>query len=218
MGTTKDLIYSIESKRDINCVRLSYRVYNRLSDKDQLAFWIEFKETPEDGPTGHDNRIRPIRWEVADMALFIYTRNKKQTSLHNAFRIARKYRRQLWDQFHSKILELNCHSLGLHKENYIAKQFLFHGFKPLAEFRDIKDVDDDHRNSYITSSCTINGVTYIYPKRLSMAGGPTLSANKKSLWYHFEGGVTLPGYTRVWYTNELKHLKRAQDAQRNQHI
>lgn len=212
MGTTKDLIYSIESRRDINCVRLSYRVYNKLSDKQRIEFWVEFRETPEDAPTWRDNRIRPIRWAVADMALFIYARNRKSTSLHNAFRIARKYREQLWSQFHEKVKELRYYGLPVHREAYIAKQFIFHGFKPLAEFRSIKE---GVSISYITSSKTIQGVTYIYPKRLSSAGGPTISANKKSLWYHFEGSAPISGYTRIWYTNEVKHLKRIQDAQRN---
>lgn len=205
----KDLIYSIESRRDINCVRLSYRVYNKLSDKQRIEFWIEFKETSEDAPTGRDNRVRPIRWAVADMALFIYARNRKSTSLHNAFRVARKYREQLWAQFNEKVMELNYYGVPLHREAYIAKQFIFHGFKPIAEFRSIREGDSI---GYITSSKTIQGVTYIYPKRLSPSAD---EGNKKSLWYHFEGSAPISGYTRVWYTNEVKYLKRIQNAQRN---
>lgn len=212
MGTTKDLIYSIESRRDINCVRLSYRVYERLSDKDQLAFWVEFKETPEEGPYSlEDGRIRPIRWAVADMALFIYARNKKQTSLHNAFRIAKKYRHQLWKQHDELVRKLNHYTLG-DRDKYIAKQFLFHGFVPLADFRGIKEADDC--TAYITSSRTLNGVTYIFPKRLSMSARPRKGSDKKHLWYQFEGHIGLPGYTRAWYTNEVKFLNKAQDDQR----
>lgn len=220
MGTMKDLILDIERKRDINCVRLSYRVYNRLSDKSQTDFWIEFKETPEYGPIGHDGRIRPLRWLVADMALFLYARNKKQISLHKAFRIARKYREKLWNQFNEVCRETSSYEVSKHRLKCIAQQFLFYGFVPLSEFKDVDETPKDFRGNsycpaYITSSQTIEGVTYIYPKKLYMSSRPGQKPDKRFLWYQFEGGGKIPGYTRTWYTNEIKNLKRAQNAQRS---
>ena len=105
--------------------------------------------------------------------------------------------------------------LASRKMPYIAKQFLFHGFVPLSEFRDIKEGESV---AYITSATSIDGITYIFPKRLSMSARPGKDSDKKHLWYQFEGNIGLPGYTRAWYPNEVKHLKRAQDAQRNQRI
>lgn len=97
------------------------------------------------------------------------------------------------------------------RDKYIAQQFEFHGFIPLAKFRAIKEGE---QNAYITSARSFNGITYIFPKRLSMSARPGKGSDKKHLWYQYEGFIGIPGYTRAWYSNEVKYLKKAQDDQR----
>ena len=92
MATTKDLIYNIESKRDISCVRLSWRIFNRLLDKEKADYYRFYEEMPEYGPMPNaDGRIRPIRQYIANMALWVYAKSTKKWSIHKCFRYAKKH-------------------------------------------------------------------------------------------------------------------------------
>lgn len=155
------------------------------------------------------DRIRPLRWKITDMALFIFAKNR---NLKKAFRYAKKHYEELWDQYNW--VSLKEHYFNAGKDKYIAKQFQFHGFIPLKDYKDIPD-NPKQDIAFITSNRTIEGITYIFPKKLYMGARPGKNPDTRSLWYHFEGGAPIPGYTRVWYPMELKSLKRAQDAQRN---
>lgn len=214
MATTKDLTYSIESKRDISCVRLSWRIFNRLSDKEKADYYRFYDEMPEYGPMPADaeGRIRPLRQYIANMALWVYAKSTKKWSIHKCFRYARKNLDALYTQLENLSQGFSTYGVHPKRQKYLANQFLFHGFVPLREFRDIKEGDDV---AYITSTLAINGDTYIYPHKLNMAQRPGKTPDKKFLWYQFESGLCISGHTRTWYPTELKTLKRNQDAQRN---
>lgn len=215
MVITKDLTYNIESRRDIFYVKLSWRVYNRLSEENQKLYWELFEKVPEyeninTNMYRTDKRIIPIRQYVGDLALWVYAKSKKQYSLKKSFRYAYKHLEKLLHQLQNTENTLKIY--GTTKNRYLAKQFLFHGFVPISEAPDIKEGDG---NSYITSSMSINGITYIYPHKLNMAHRPGKSPDRRFLWYHFEGGMRISGHTRAWYSNELKYLKKQQNDQRN---
>lgn len=213
MGTTKDLIYNIESKRDISCVKLSYRIYNRLSKANKEEYHRLFKEQPEYGPKPtSDDRVVPLRQYIANMALWVYAKSTKKWKLRKCFRYARKNLEVLYTQFNTLDRELRLFSVSPHRYHHLANQFIFHGFVSLAE---APDIEEGEGNSYITSTLAIDGVTYIYPHKLYMSTRPGKNHDKKHLWYQFESGLGIPGHTRVWYPTELKSLKRNQNAQRN---
>lgn len=208
MGTMKDLIYSIESKRDINSVTLSWRVYNRLSPENQKTFKQLYQEQPEYGEVGKAKKIRPLRQYIANFALWLYIKSKKQWSLKKCFRYAKRNLEVLLNQWEHEVRENYLFTIDK-KLNLVAKQFLFHGFIPLGEY---KPINPEKEAAYITSSMAIKGIIYIYPKKLRPAAKPG-KLDKNHLWYIFESGIGIRGYTRIWYPQELKNLKRAQDDQ-----
>lgn len=213
MVTTKDLTYNIESRRDIFYVKLSWRVYNRLSEENQKLYWELFEKVPEYENINinryrTDKSLTPIRQYVGNLALWVYAKSKKQYSLKKSFRYAHRNLEVLLHQLQAAQDELNLYGL---RDKYLAQQFLFQGFIPL---KDYKPIEVEEGNAYITSTLAINGTTYIYPKKLKMSPKPGKHPDKRFLWYQFEG-IGISGHTRTWYTMELKSLKRNQDAQRN---
>lgn len=212
MDTEKALIYNIDGKRDINSIRLSYRIYKRLSEENKALYHKCFKEIPAEAPHPvSQDRLRPIRHWVAKFALWIYIKSNKKKPLDKCFKYAHKNLGKLLGmqtKAEQKLLEETCQWPQI-EERHIARQFEFNGFIRLCDFKPIEESND--QACYITSSRTLEGHTYIFPHRLRMREEE--SGRQRSLWYNFESGLIIPGYTRVWYTMELKNLKRAQDDQ-----
>lgn len=146
---------------------------------------------------------------VANLALWVYSKSRKQYSLKKSFRYAHRNLETLLYQLQDAENNLQLYGIPNKRNKYLAQQFLFHGFIPISKYKTIKEEDG---TAYITSTLSINGITYIYPKKLYMSSRPGKHPDKRFLWYQFSG-IGISGYTRAWYTMEIKSLKRIQDAQ-----
>lgn len=194
MVTEKDLLEAIHGIKDVRSIGLSYRRYGRLNEKqknkfDKLRSLEKYK---------YHGEALGILLYYTYKGLLNISRGSMEIILGNLTKIKR---RMLDIQLNGSSF-ITKHWLTKNIEKKVTRQFLFLGFVPLNEFR------LRHGYAYMSSSRSLDGVTYIYPMRLvddyrKMRPG-------YFQWQQIFENNGIPGYTRIWYSHEYKYLKRNQ--------